>query len=70
LDNYLLQCLDVAAELSYRGPARALPAAQQHEDLLTELSSGDVGRAVAAAEAHVRRSADDAQRASTDTALS
>jgi DNA-binding GntR family transcriptional regulator len=70
LDNYLLQCLDVAAELSYRDPAGALPAVQQHEELLTELSSGDVGRAVAAAEAHVRRSADDAHRASSDTALS
>ncbi|WP_197378727.1 GntR family transcriptional regulator [Mycolicibacterium mengxianglii] len=70
LDNYLLQCLDVAAELSYRDPASALPAVQQHEDLLAELSCGDVVRAVAAAEAHVRRSADDAHRASSDTALS
>ncbi|WP_197373304.1 GntR family transcriptional regulator [Mycolicibacterium baixiangningiae] len=70
LDNYLLQCLDVAAELSYRDPACALPAVQQHEELLAELSSGDVSRAVAAAEAHVRRSADDAHRASTDTTLS
>src|SRR3981189_1940106 len=59
LDNYLLQCLDVAAELSYRDPAGALPAVQQHEELLTGQSSADVGRAVAAAEAHVRRSADD-----------
>ncbi|MDT5151839.1 MAG: hypothetical protein QOI01_3572 [Mycobacterium sp.] len=70
LDNYLLQCLDVAAELSYRDPAGTLPAVQQHEELLTELSCGDVSRAVAAAEAHVRRSADDAQRASTGTVLS
>ncbi|BBX10547.1 MULTISPECIES: GntR family transcriptional regulator [Mycobacteriaceae] len=70
LDGYLLQCLDVAAELSYRDPGRTLPAVEQHEHLLNEVCSGHVDRAVAAAEAHVRRGADDAQRAHTDTALS
>ncbi|MGV0815905.1 GntR family transcriptional regulator [Mycolicibacterium boenickei] len=70
MDNYLLQCLDIAAVLSYRDPAATLPAVQQHLALLTELSSGDVARAVAAAENHVRRGALDAQRAGTDSALS
>lgn len=70
MDNYLLQCLDVAAELSYRDPQATLPAVEQHQALLAELSSGNVARAVAAAEAHVNRSAHDAQRAGTDSALS
>ncbi|MGE2737548.1 GntR family transcriptional regulator [Mycolicibacterium vaccae] len=70
LDGYLLQCLDVAAELSYRDPGRTLPAVEQHQLLLTELCSGDVVRAVAAAESHCRRGADDAQHAHVDTALS
>ncbi|MBX7454438.1 GntR family transcriptional regulator [Mycolicibacterium sp. 3033] len=70
LDGYLLQCLDVAAELSYRDPGRTLPAVEQHQRLLDELCSGDVGRAVAAAESHCRRGADDAQHAHADTALS
>lgn len=70
MDNYLLQCLDVAAVLSYRDPSATLPAVDQHRALLTELSSGDVVRAVAAAENHVRRGAFDAQRAGTNNALS
>lgn len=70
LDNYLLQCLDVAAELSYCDPDSTSPPVAQHQELLAEFSSGDVTRAVAAADAHVRRSARDAQRARTDAALS
>lgn len=66
LDNHLLQYLDIAAELSYRDPGRARPPVEQHEELLAELESRDVTRAVAAAEAHVRRSASDAQGACAD----
>jgi DNA-binding GntR family transcriptional regulator len=67
LDNHLLQYLEIAAELSYRDPGRTLPVVQQHEQLLAELASGDAARAVAAAEAHVRRSATDAQSAHADS---
>jgi DNA-binding GntR family transcriptional regulator len=70
LDNYLLQYLDIAAELSYRDPIRTRPAVEQHEELLAEFESGDVTRAVTAAEAHVRRSASDAQGACTDSVQS
>lgn len=70
LDNYLLQHMEIAAELSYRDPGRTRPAVEQHEELLCELESGDVARAMAAAEAHVRRSASDAQGAYTDLAQS
>jgi DNA-binding GntR family transcriptional regulator len=70
LDNHLLQYLEIAAELSYRDPGRTRPAVEQHEELLTELASGDVTRAVAAAEEHVRRSASDAQGACADFAQS
>lgn len=66
LDNHLLQYLEIAADLSYRDPARTRPAVEQHEELLAELASGDVERAVAAAEAHVRRSANDAKGARAD----
>jgi DNA-binding GntR family transcriptional regulator len=67
LDNHLLQYLEIAADLSYRDPARTQPAVEQHELLLAELASGDVARAVAAAKAHVRRSATDAQGARADS---
>jgi DNA-binding GntR family transcriptional regulator len=70
LDNHLLQYLEIAAELSYRDPRRTRPAVEQHEELLAELESGDATRAVAAAEAHVRRSASDAQGACADSAQS
>jgi DNA-binding GntR family transcriptional regulator len=63
LGKHLLQYLEVAADLSYREPARTLPAVDQHQRLLAELASRDVTRAVAAAEAHVQRSATDAQEA-------
>jgi DNA-binding GntR family transcriptional regulator len=63
IGNHLLQYMEIAADLSYREPTRALPAVDQHQQLLTELVSGDIARAVAAAEAHVRRSATDAQDA-------
>lgn len=66
LDNHLLQYLEIAAELSYRDPGRTRPAVEQHEELLAELASGDITRAVVAAEAHVRRSASDAQGACAD----
>jgi DNA-binding GntR family transcriptional regulator len=64
LDNHLLQYLEVAADLSYSQPAHTLPAVHQHASLLAELASGDTARAVAAAEAHVRRSEADARQAS------
>ncbi|MEU0970998.1 GntR family transcriptional regulator [Streptomyces sp. NPDC005917] len=67
LDNHMLQYLEIAADLSYRAPALNRPAVEQHEELLAELTSGDVTRAVAAAQAHVRRSATDAHDARTDS---
>jgi DNA-binding GntR family transcriptional regulator len=66
LDNHLLQYLEIAADLSYRDPARTRPAVEQHEELLAELAAGDVDRAMAAAEAHVRRGASDAQGAQAE----
>lgn len=63
IGNHLLQYMEVAADLSYREPTRTMPAVDQHQQLLTELAGGDIARAVAAAEAHVRRSAIDAQDA-------
>lgn len=66
LGNHLLEYMEIAADLSYRDPARTRPAVEQHQELVVELASGDVNRAVAAAQAHARRSADDAQGAATD----
>jgi DNA-binding GntR family transcriptional regulator len=66
LANHLLQYLEIAADLSYREPAYTLPAMDQHEHLLAEMASGDTERAVAAAQAHVRRSEQDARQAAAD----
>lgn len=66
LDNHLLQYLEIAADLSYQQPAHTQPPAHQHELLLGELASGDTARAVAAAEAHVRRSEADARQAAAE----
>lgn len=63
IGSHLLQYIEVAADLSYREPLRTLPAVDQHQQLLTELVSGDIARAVAAAQAHARRGATDAQDA-------
>ncbi|GAA1271384.1 GntR family transcriptional regulator [Pseudonocardia aurantiaca] len=69
LGKHLLQYLEIAADMSYREPARALPAVDQHQTLLTELASRDITRAAAAAEAHAQRSATDAKDARTRSIL-
>lgn len=61
--NHVLVQLEVAAELSYADPAVALSALVQHQDLTEALASGDVGRAVAATDAHTTRSEAEAKRA-------
>ena len=69
LDNHLLQYLEVAADLSYRQPSRAHPPVEQHRQLLADLSSGDVDRAVAAAKRHAQHSATDAKASYHDATL-
>jgi len=66
IDNQLRFPLEVSAELSYGDPEGTEPPLDQHRRLVEALASGDVGRAVAAAEEHSGRSATDADRSRRD----
>lgn len=59
----VLHSVEMAADLSYSVPHTTSPALAQHEQLVAELACGDPQRAEAAADAHVRRSEQDATRA-------
>jgi DNA-binding GntR family transcriptional regulator len=63
LDAHVLQYLEAAAELSYASPLPVSTAVEDHQRLVDDLSSGDVTRAMAAADEHVRDGAADAAHA-------